>query len=206
MAERRDGGGRARAGWPSAPQGAARLGRRSSGCPTTKTPGWEFTDLAELTEADFALPDGADPDARERADAVLNPPEDAPRSSRSTAPSLSRGRRRPAATARPSPSSRRSPRPRELYPTWSASSSARSSRPTTPSSPATTRPGAAARFVYVPAGKRLERARPDRRRPRRRRRRDQLAHPDRARGGRRGRGLGAVARRPTSSDAASSTP
>jgi Fe-S cluster assembly protein SufD len=49
------------------------------GLPTTKTPGWEFTDLAELTETDFAVPNGVDPDARERADAVLNPPEDAPR-------------------------------------------------------------------------------------------------------------------------------
>ena len=49
------------------------------GLPTTKTPGWEFTDLAELIEADFAVPNGADPEARERADAVLNPPEDAPR-------------------------------------------------------------------------------------------------------------------------------
>ena len=49
------------------------------GLPTTKTPGWEFTDLAELIEADFAVPNGADPSARERADAVLNPPKDAPR-------------------------------------------------------------------------------------------------------------------------------
>ena len=49
------------------------------GLPTTKTPGWEFTDLAELAEADFAVPNGADPEARERADAVLNPPEAAPR-------------------------------------------------------------------------------------------------------------------------------
>ena len=49
------------------------------GLPTTKTPGWEFTDLSELVEADFSLPNGADPTARERADAVLNPPEQAPR-------------------------------------------------------------------------------------------------------------------------------
>ncbi|MGZ5336132.1 MAG: Fe-S cluster assembly protein SufD [Solirubrobacterales bacterium] len=47
--------------------------------PGPKTPGWEFTDLSELIEADFALPEGADPGARERADAVLNPPESAPR-------------------------------------------------------------------------------------------------------------------------------
>ena len=49
------------------------------GLPTTKTPGWEFTDLSDLVEADFALPNGGDPSARERADAVLNPPEQAPR-------------------------------------------------------------------------------------------------------------------------------
>jgi Fe-S cluster assembly protein SufD len=49
------------------------------GLPTTKTPGWEFTDLSELVESEFALPNGADPEARARADAVLNPPEDAPR-------------------------------------------------------------------------------------------------------------------------------
>ena len=49
------------------------------GLPTTKTPGWEFTDLSDLVEADFALPNGGDPSARKRADAVLNPPEQAPR-------------------------------------------------------------------------------------------------------------------------------
>jgi Fe-S cluster assembly protein SufD len=47
--------------------------------PGPKTRGWEFTDLSELIELDFALPEGADPTARERADAVLNPPDDAPR-------------------------------------------------------------------------------------------------------------------------------
>ena len=49
------------------------------GLPTSKTPGWEFTDLSELIEADFAIPNGADPSARERADAVLNAPEGVPR-------------------------------------------------------------------------------------------------------------------------------
>jgi Fe-S cluster assembly protein SufD len=47
--------------------------------PGPKTPGWEFTDLSELVELDFALPEGADASARERADAVLNPPDEAPR-------------------------------------------------------------------------------------------------------------------------------
>ncbi len=47
--------------------------------PTAKTRGWEFTDLAELIEADFELPSAIDPEARSRADAVLNPPEGAQR-------------------------------------------------------------------------------------------------------------------------------
>ena len=62
----------------NAPEGR-RLAAAELGLPTTKTPGWEFTDLSELVEAEFALPNGADPEARGRADAVLNPPEDAPR-------------------------------------------------------------------------------------------------------------------------------
>ncbi|MDP9189403.1 MAG: Fe-S cluster assembly protein SufD [Actinomycetota bacterium] len=50
------------------------------GLPSTKTPGWEFTDLAELVEQDFITPNGsADLEARSRADVVLNPPKDAMR-------------------------------------------------------------------------------------------------------------------------------
>lgn len=46
------------------------------GLPSTKTPGWEFTDLAGLAEEDFVTPNGsADLDARSRADVILNPPE-----------------------------------------------------------------------------------------------------------------------------------
>jgi Fe-S cluster assembly protein SufD len=65
------------------------LERRRSGAalaatlelPTTKTPGWEFTDLSELTEGDFSPADGAaDPQrALSQADPVLNPPEQARR-------------------------------------------------------------------------------------------------------------------------------
>jgi Fe-S cluster assembly protein SufD len=47
------------------------------GLPSTKTPGWEFTDLSELVEESFHLPNGADPEARSRADGVLNPPKGA---------------------------------------------------------------------------------------------------------------------------------
>ena len=43
--------------------------------PTQKTRGWEFTDLSALDlDAYTAAPD-ADPEARSRADGVLNPPE-----------------------------------------------------------------------------------------------------------------------------------
>jgi Fe-S cluster assembly protein SufD len=49
------------------------------GLPSQKTKGWEFTDLTELIEADFAVPVEADPAVRENADAVLNPPEETPR-------------------------------------------------------------------------------------------------------------------------------
>jgi Fe-S cluster assembly protein SufD len=49
------------------------------GLPSQKAKGWEFTDLTELVEADFTVPVEADPSVREHADAVLNPPEDAPR-------------------------------------------------------------------------------------------------------------------------------
>jgi Fe-S cluster assembly protein SufD len=49
------------------------------GLPSQKTKGWEFTDLTALVEADFEVPDEADPAALQHADAVLNPPEDAPR-------------------------------------------------------------------------------------------------------------------------------
>jgi len=46
------------------------------GLPTQKTKGWEFTDLSELVEEDFAVPAEADPAMREQADAVLNLPEE----------------------------------------------------------------------------------------------------------------------------------
>ena len=48
--------------------------------PGPKTPGWEFTDLSELIEADFTLPEGADPGARvdNAAAASLQRPCDQP--------------------------------------------------------------------------------------------------------------------------------
>ena len=72
------------------------------------------------------------------------------------------------------------------------SGSARWSRSRTPSSPATRPSWRDGVLVHVPRGVKLDRADPDRGPGRRGRRRGQLAHPDRARGGRRGGGLGAL--------------
>ena len=43
--------------------------------PTQKTRGWEFTDLSELDLDVYSAATGGDPEARSRADGVLNPPE-----------------------------------------------------------------------------------------------------------------------------------
>jgi Fe-S cluster assembly protein SufD len=43
--------------------------------PTQKTRGWEFTDLSELDLDAYSAATGGDPEARSRADGVLNPPE-----------------------------------------------------------------------------------------------------------------------------------
>jgi Fe-S cluster assembly protein SufD len=47
--------------------------------PTQKTRGWEFTDLSELDFDAYTPAAEGDPEARHRADAILNPPEGAPR-------------------------------------------------------------------------------------------------------------------------------
>jgi len=65
--------------WLLARRKAGASAAADAGLPTAKTPGWEFTDLASLAEEEFAAPNGADPSARERADAILNPPEGTPR-------------------------------------------------------------------------------------------------------------------------------
>jgi Fe-S cluster assembly protein SufD len=49
------------------------------GLPTTKAKGWEFTDLSGLEGTVFEPALEGDPEARARADAVLNAPEEAPR-------------------------------------------------------------------------------------------------------------------------------
>jgi Fe-S cluster assembly protein SufD len=43
--------------------------------PTQKTPGWEFTDLSGLDLDAYRPAEGGDPEARSRADAILNPRE-----------------------------------------------------------------------------------------------------------------------------------
>jgi Fe-S cluster assembly protein SufD len=48
------------------------------GLPTTKSKGWEFTDLADLEGATFEPAGEGDPEARSRADGVLNPLQGAP--------------------------------------------------------------------------------------------------------------------------------
>ena len=126
------------------------------GLPTTKTRGWEFTDLTELIETDFALPNGADPDARSRADAVLNPPEDAPRVVQVDGTAIEA--ELPSANgARPSePTVTTLAAAAELYPDLVAEklgSLASSDDPFVARNDAAWRGGA---FVYVPAGKRLD--------------------------------------------------
>jgi Fe-S cluster assembly protein SufD len=46
--------------------------------PTQKTPGWEFTDLSELDLDAYSAATDGDPEARSRADGILNPVEGAP--------------------------------------------------------------------------------------------------------------------------------
>jgi Fe-S cluster assembly protein SufD len=129
------------------------------GLPTTKTPGWEFTDLAELIETDFAVPNGADPSARERADAVLNPPEDAPRVVQvdGTALELSDEAGSPEAADRPTePVVTSLAEAARLYPDLVAEklgSLAPTDDPFVARNDAAWRGGA---FVYVPRGQRLE--------------------------------------------------
>ena len=126
------------------------------GLPTTKTPGWEFTDLTELVEADFKLPNGGDSDARSRADAVLNAPDGAP--------SLVQVDATPLEAEAPSADGEAPSEPlvttlataAELYPELVAArlgSLAPSNDPFVARNDAAWRGGA---FVYVPAGKRLE--------------------------------------------------
>ena len=161
--------------------------------PTQKTPGWEFTDLSGLDLGAYTAADGGDPEARPRADAVLNPPRREPTWSRwtaplSTAPRSKCGRRRPPVRAAGGPAGRR---PRALP------APARDARPPDRQGRSLRRPQRR-RLAWRSAGLRPARQAPggpaqiaavqDA---------DGLATSFRtlivARGGRRGRGLGAVA-------------
>ena len=126
------------------------------GLPTTKTPGWEFTDLSELVEAEFALPNGADPEARSRADAVLNPPEDAPRFVQVDATPVESPEGADAAERPTEPVVTTLADAAESYPELVAEklgAIAASDDPFVARNDAAWRGGA---FVYVPKGKRLE--------------------------------------------------
>ncbi len=126
------------------------------GLPTTKTPGWEFTDLSELVEQDFRLPNGADPEARSHADAVLNAPDGAQ--------SVVQIDNTPIEAAEVEPDGERPAEPvvtslaaaAELYPALLAErlgSLAARDDPFVARNDAAWRGGA---FVYVPKGMRLE--------------------------------------------------
>jgi len=126
------------------------------GLPSQKTKGWEFTDLSELVEADFEIPTEADAAARERADAVLNSPEEALRVVQidqtmldGTAPEVRDGRpTEPVVTSLAAAS--------ELYPDLvreRLGSLVASDDPFVARNDAAWRGGA---FLYVPAGQRLE--------------------------------------------------
>jgi Fe-S cluster assembly protein SufD len=70
--------------------------------PTQKTRGWEFTDLSELDFDAYAPAAEGDPEARHRADAILNPPEGAPRVVQVDGASLDGGLAEAAGDGRPS--------------------------------------------------------------------------------------------------------
>jgi Fe-S cluster assembly protein SufD len=126
------------------------------GLPSQKTKGWEFTDLSELIELDFEVPTEADPAVREHADAVLNPPEDAPRVVQIDQTMLD-GAAPPASGPAPTePVVTSLAAAAELYPDLvrdRLGSLVASDDPFVARNDAAWRGGA---FVYVPAGQRLE--------------------------------------------------
>ena len=126
------------------------------GLPTAKTPGWEFTDLSELIEADFAIPNGADPSARERADAVLNAPDGVPRVVQVDGTSVEGSDGAGSGELPSEPTVTTLAAAAELYPELVAArlgSLAPRDDPFVARNDAAWRGGA---FVYVPAGERLE--------------------------------------------------
>ena len=126
------------------------------GLPSQKTKGWEFTDLTELVEAEFTVPVEADSAVREQADAVLNPPEHAPRVVQIDATMLDGAG---SATSGPMPTEpvvTSLAAAAELYPDVvreRLGSLVASDDPFVARNDAAWRGGA---FVYVPAGQRLE--------------------------------------------------
>jgi Fe-S cluster assembly protein SufD len=126
------------------------------GLPSTKTPGWEFTDLSELVEESFHLPDGADPEARSRADGVLNPPEGASTVVQIDGTSIEAAEPEADGETPTEPVFTTLARAAELYPALLGKrlgSLAAADDPFVARNDAAWRGGA---FVYVPKGKRLE--------------------------------------------------
>ena len=126
------------------------------GLPSTKTPGWEFTDLTELVEADFKLPNGADPNARTRADAILNAPDGTDRVVQVDSTPIDVVETEADAERPTEPLVTTLAQAASLYPALVAErlgSLAASDDPFVARNDAAWRGGA---FVYVPKGKRLE--------------------------------------------------
>jgi Fe-S cluster assembly protein SufD len=126
------------------------------GLPGQKTKGWEFTDLTELIEADFTVPVEADPAVREHADAVLNPPEGAPRVVQIDATMLDGTGLASSGPVPSEPVITSLATAAELYPDLvkeKLGSLVASDDPFVARNDAAWRGGA---FVYVPAGQRLE--------------------------------------------------
>ena len=128
------------------------------GLPSTKTPGWEFTDLAGLAEEDFVTPNGsADLDARSRADAILNPPESGERVVQvDGTPTSDPVSSAPAATETPTePVVTTLAAAADLYPALVAEKLGSLAAPDDPFVARNDAAWKGGAFIYVPEGKRL---------------------------------------------------
>jgi Fe-S cluster assembly protein SufD len=126
------------------------------GLPSQKAKGWEFTDLTQLAEEEFEVPGEANPGARERADAVLNIPDEGQRVVQVDQTMLDGAAPAAAGPVPSEPLVTTLARAVELYPELvreRLGSLVASDDPFVARNDAAWRGGA---FVYVPAGQRLE--------------------------------------------------